>query len=219
MLYEIIGDLLFDRADLPLLRSFAASERTVLRTMLGRGIHSPRTSSAGRLFDAVASIVGLRQRVSFEGQAAMELEFAIGDERTEEAYPFQISNLKTRMDERLIIDWEPMVSGILDDVRRGVPVSRISAQFHNTLAEVIVEVAKRFGEARVVLTGGCFQNQYLTERTVRRLETEGLHPYWHQRVPPNDGGIALGQVVAALRASNEMKNVVEARPSSARAAP
>lgn len=119
----------------------------------------------------------------------------------------------------MIVDWEPMISGILDDVRRDLPVARISAKFHNTLAEVIVEVAKRFGEERVVLTGGCFQNQYLTERTVRRLETEGLRPYWHQRVPPNDGGIALGQVVAALRASKEMKNVVEAQPLSARAAP
>jgi hydrogenase maturation protein HypF len=78
-------------------------------------------------------------------------------------------------------------------------MGEISAKFHNTLAEAIVGVAQRFGERRVVLTGGCFQNRYLAERAVTRLRTEGLQPYWHQRVPPNDGGIALGQVVAALR--------------------
>lgn len=218
VLYEMVGDRLFDRVDLPLLRSFAASERTVLRTMLARGVHSPRTSSAGRLFDAVASIIGLRQRVSFEGQAAMELEFAIGDERTEEAYPFQISYLKSQMDERLVIDWEPMVFEILDDTSKGVAIGTISAKFHNTLAEMIVEVASRVGEERVVLTGGCFQNKYLTERTVRRLETEGLRPYWHQRVPPNDGGIALGQVFAAIRESKEMKNLLSAQPLTVKAA-
>jgi hydrogenase maturation protein HypF len=78
-------------------------------------------------------------------------------------------------------------------------VGEISAKFHNALVEVIVAVARRIGEARVVLSGGCFQNRYLTERAVERLRTEGFQPYWHQRVPPNDGGIALGQVVAARR--------------------
>jgi hydrogenase maturation protein HypF len=201
LLYEMVGDRLFDRVDLPWLRSLSASERTVLRTMVVRGVHSPRTSSAGRLFDAVASIIGLRQRVSFEGQAAMELEFAIGDERTEEAYPFEIRDDAGAIHESplRIIDWEPMMRVILDEVRAGVAAGRISAKFHNTLAEIIVDVARRVGEDRVVLTGGCFQNRYLTERAVRRLEAAGFRPYWHQRVPPNDGGIALGQVFAAMK--------------------
>jgi len=205
LLYEILDDRLFDRDGLFLPRSFSPSERKVLRTMLTRGIHSPRTSSVGRLFDAVSSIVGLRQQVRFEGQAAMELEFAIGGVRTEEAYPFQISNLKFQMDERLIIDWEPMVSGILDDLERSVPVGRISARFHNTLAGIIVDAAERVGEERVVLSGGCFQNKYLSERAVRRLESAGFRPYWHQRIPPNDGGIALGQMFIALRQSEAVK--------------
>ena len=93
-----------------------------------------------------------------------------------------------------------MIEAILSDLKRRVPVARISARFHNALAEAIVAVAKQFGQPRVVLSGGCFQNRYLTERSVRRLQEEGFRPYWHQRVPPNDGGIALGQVVAALRA-------------------
>ena len=92
-----------------------------------------------------------------------------------------------------------MIEAILADVQQGVSVGIISAKFHNALVEGIVAVAKRAGQERVVLSGGCFQNRYLTERAVRRLQAEGFRPYWHQRVPPNDGGIALGQVVAALR--------------------
>jgi hydrogenase maturation protein HypF len=74
----------------------------------------------------------------------------------------------------------------------------ISAKFHNTLVEVIVSVARRVGQPRVALSGGCFQNRYLTERAAARLEAEGFRPYWHQPIPPNDGGIALGQIVATL---------------------
>jgi hydrogenase maturation protein HypF len=92
-----------------------------------------------------------------------------------------------------------MVQEILTDVERNIPIGIISAKFHNALMEGIVAVAKRAGQDRVVLSGGCFQNRYLTEHVVRRLQAEGFRPYWHQRVPPNDGGIALGQVVAALR--------------------
>jgi hydrogenase maturation protein HypF len=92
-----------------------------------------------------------------------------------------------------------MVEAILADLKRGLPISQISAKFHNTLAETIVVVAKQIGQPRVLLSGGCFQNRYLTERSVRHLQEEGFRPYWHQRVPPNDGGISLGQAVAALR--------------------
>jgi hydrogenase maturation protein HypF len=92
-----------------------------------------------------------------------------------------------------------MIKAILADVKDGIQAGIISARFHNALVEAIVAVAKRAGQNRVVLSGGCFQNRYLTERAVRRLQAEGFRPYWHQRVPPNDGGIALGQVIAAQR--------------------
>jgi predicted NodU family carbamoyl transferase len=92
-----------------------------------------------------------------------------------------------------------MIESILADLARGVSVSDISAKFHNALVEAIVTVASRIGAQRVALSGGCFQNRYLTERAVTRLREEGFQPYWHQRVPPNDGGIALGQVAAARR--------------------
>jgi hydrogenase maturation protein HypF len=102
-------------------------------------------------------------------------------------------------DAPLVLDWEPMVKEILSDLNRGVPIGTISAKFHNSLTECIVTVAKHVGEPRVLLSGGCFQNRYLTERTIERLSQEGFQPYWHQRIPPNDGGIAVGQIVAAVR--------------------
>ena len=90
-----------------------------------------------------------------------------------------------------------MVTALLNDMERGTEPAVIAAKFHNGLAEAAVEVARRIGENRVVLSGGCFQNRYLTERVVHRLREEGFKPYWHQRVPPNDGGIALGQIAVA----------------------
>jgi len=175
---------------------------TVIR-MIDRKINCPLISSAGRLFDAVASIAGLRQTIRFEGQAAMELEFAIGAEKTEEAYPFsvleQCRNSQNDLTPVIIVDWEPLIRAVLHDVQILIPLARISRKFHNTMVEIIVSVAKRVAQERVVLSGGCFQNKNLVENAVRRLETEGFKPYWHQRIPPNDGGIALGQLVAASR--------------------
>ncbi len=123
----------------------------------------------------------------------MQLEFAITP-NIDEAYRWNVNG-----NAPCIIDWEPMIRMILDDARDGVPSGMIAAKFHNTLAEMIVDIAARVGESKVVLTGGCFQNRYLTERTVQRLTAAGFRPYWHQRVPPNDGGIALGQIIAAAQ--------------------
>jgi hydrogenase maturation protein HypF len=183
LLYEIFGDQAFD-----------GSEPALLRQMLRKDVRTPRTSSVGRLFDAIASLTGIRNLVSFEGQAAMELEFA-AIEDTNEFYPYSI-----RADKPLIVDWEPMLRTILADVRELLPVGIISARFHNTLAEIIADVAERIGEYQIVLTGGCFQNRYLVERTVRRLNSCGFSAHWHERVPTNDGGISLGQILAAARA-------------------
>jgi hydrogenase maturation protein HypF len=186
--------------------AFSPGELATLKTMLAKKLNSPLTSSAGRLFDAVASLINLRQQIRFEGQAAMEMEFALDGIETNEHYtlspvirrPGRSSGVKAGPSS-LVLDWAPTVEAILADVKAGVATGTISAKFHNALAEGIVAVARRAGQERVVLSGGCFQNRYLTERAVRRLQAEGFRPYWHQRVPPNDGGIALGQVVAALR--------------------
>jgi hydrogenase maturation protein HypF len=211
LLHEISGDKFFEQKKLAAVAAFSPAELATLKTMLAKKLNSPVTTSMGRLFDAVASLINLRQQIRFEGQAAMELEFALDGVETDEAYPVRIADCGLRNTARgdarptktpnseIILDWSPMVEAILADVQRGVSVGIISAKFHNALAEAIVAVAKRAGQNRAMLSGGCFQNRYLTERAVRRLQAEGFRPYWHQRVPPNDGGIALGQVVAALR--------------------
>jgi hydrogenase maturation protein HypF len=202
LLYEMFGEAAFAMADVASVKAFSPAELGPLRTMLARGLNSPLTSSIGRLFDAAASLAGLRQQVRFEGQAAMELEFALEATATAEAYDFPIRPQhapRTAQHGPLLLDWSPIVESILADLKRNLPLAQISARFHNALAEAIVAVAKRVGQERVVLSGGCFQNRSLTERSVQRLQEEGFRPYWHQRVPPNDGGISLGQVVAALR--------------------
>ncbi len=205
LLYEAFGESAFEMCDLAPLRSFNATELRLLKASLKKGLNAHTTSSAGRLFDAVASIAGLRQQARFEGQAAMELEFAVEEFVTDAAYQFQISDDKsqtTNLSARpsTVVDWEPLIVELLNDVRRGVARRVVAAKFHNALTEMIVSVARVMDEERVALSGGCFQNKYLTERTVKRLRAEGFRPYWHQRVPPNDGGIALGQVSAVARA-------------------
>jgi hydrogenase maturation protein HypF len=205
VLYEMFGEAAFGKTGLASLQAFSPTELGPLKTMFARHLNSPQTSSAGRLFDAVASLVGLHQQVHYEGQAALELEFAVeGSQPTTETYPCPLlSAHASRITHHAssILNWSPMIESVLSDLDHRVPLSRIAARFHNALAEAIIAVAKHVGQPRVVLSGGCFQNRYLTERTVQRLQEEGIRPYWHQRIPPNDGGIALGQVVAALRES------------------
>ncbi|MBI3621128.1 MAG: carbamoyltransferase HypF, partial [Nitrospirae bacterium] len=216
LLYEMRGPVLFERDDRVLLQSCPSSDRAVLRSILAGNVHAPRTSSAGRLFDVVASLMGLRQRVSFDGQAAMELEWAAEGERTDETYPFEIGEWRMEdgkqrvtSDEwrvtseqmkppRFIIDWGPMIEAILSESLNGGRVSSIAAKFHNTLIEIILAVARQVGEKRVVLGGGCFQNRILLEGAVRRLRATGFHPFWPHRIPPNDGGLALGQLYVAM---------------------
>ena len=189
LLHETFGEAAWT-LDLPTLAAFSDSELRVLRSMIERKVNAPLTSSAGRLFDAIASIAGIRQVCRHEGQAAMELEFAIGDTSGSGSYPFAIEE----EGETLVFDWRPMVRAI---VAERSAASQTAAKFHNTLVTAGVEIARRVGQPKIVLSGGCFQNKYLTERFIVALRAAGFAPYWHQRVPPNDGGIALGQIVAA----------------------
>jgi len=197
ILREAFGAALEGLDELATLQAFSADERRMLGQMIDRDVRSPRTSSAGRLFDAVASIIGLRQVCRFEGQAAMELEFLTDGIATEASYPFDL----LKCQDGLNVDWAPMIRAIVEDVRGKLCAGLIAVKFHNTLVEMMFHVAKEAGEEKVVLSGGCFQNRYLTERAVLRLQAEGLRPYWHQRVPPNDGGIALGQLAAVALAN------------------
>ena len=191
LLYAAYGEDAFKREELLHALNFTRPELKTLSTMLRRGLNSPLTSSVGRLFDAVAALVGVRQQVRFEGQAAMELEFALEQSMTTEAYPCLLSGE--------VLDWKPMLDALLADIQAKVATGTIAARFHNGLINATLAVAQRVGIKAVALSGGCFQNRYLLEQAIERLHTNGFRPYWHQRVPPNDGGLSLGQVVAALR--------------------
>lgn len=189
LLYEIFGDGAWDFPQL--VAELSEQEKSLLRQMLEKQINAPVTSSVGRLFDAVASLVGLRQASSFEGQAAMELEFT-RRKHIPAAYSFMVTDGLP-----IVVDWAPGILQLVDDVAGGQDAGLVSAKFHNGLVEAAVDVAKKIGELKIVLSGGCFQNRYLTERIVERLREENFRPYWHQRIPPNDGGISAGQCLAA----------------------
>jgi hydrogenase maturation protein HypF len=163
----------------------AIAERPVIAKMLERGVNAPVTTSVGRLFDAVSALAGVAGESRFEGQAAMLLERAIDGLAIAEAYPLSGG------------DWRGLIEAVVRDRRAGVAAGLIAARFHNALVGWIAEVAERAGVRRVAMSGGVFQNGYLVERAAAVLEARGFMVYTHQRVPANDGGIALGQVVLA----------------------
>jgi len=187
LLVAAFGEQALSWDDLAPIRAFGSTERTVLAGATARGTNSPWTTSAGRLFDGVAALAGMGERSAFEGQTAMALEFAV-DPAVRDAYPFDGS------------DWGPLLAAVVDDVRHRVPPGTIAARFHNALVAGIVGVAKQVGCATVALSGGCFQNRVLTEGAAAALTAAGFTVLLHRQVPPNDGGIALGQLaVAAAR--------------------
>ena len=202
LLYALYGEGILARDDLPPLAAFSEPQRTTLATMLRRGVNAPLTSSAGRLFDAVASVLGLCQQASFEGEAAMAVEFAA--DRAHGAAPLPPAVLRESAG-RLIVDWQPMLAALLDARLAGALPEALAAALHEGLVEAIVAVASRVGIPRVVLTGGCFQNARLTEQAVARLRAAGFASYWHHHIPPNDGGLAAGQIAYAARAQIEEK--------------
>ena len=193
VLFELQGERALAEDGIAL-SPFRRSEAPVFAQMLRRSLHVVPTSSAGRLFDAVSSLLGLVHVSDFEGEAAMAVEFAIGPREagaTEPPpYPYRI----VREEDRYVLDWGPMIDALLEERS---DVARAAERFHVTLADGIVEVARRCGEPRVALTGGCFQNRRLTELTLDRLAAAGLQAVWHSRVPPNDGGVSVGQVLYA----------------------
>ena len=203
MLVEAFGAEIINRTELPTLQAFDQQVSRVLLQMITKGVNAPWTSSAGRLFDGIASIIGLRQVIRHEGMAAMEMEFLLGEAGTGPALPSPVPpfDLRRTADGQIVIDWSTFVAAIMSGVHAKVGMPALSRAFHDELIETIIRIAREAGRERIVLSGGCFQNRYLTEGAVRRLREEGLRPYWHQRVPPNDGGIALGQAYAAVHAS------------------
>ena len=188
----------FCNLDLPTVKAIDTEKLTIIGQMISKGINSPPTSSLGRLFDGVAAICGIRQRVNFEGQAAMELEMAaVHDVDTIYDYAWDT-------DGTYRILTEPIIRGVVDDVVNGKSIGKISTRFHRTLICLFTDLCVRIGKERelnrVVLSGGVFQNSILLTGLTRALEKKDFKVFSHQQVPTNDGGIALGQaVVAAAR--------------------
>lgn len=202
LLFEMYGESVAERPDMQ--KAFSPRELDVLIRAMVSKTAGIRTSSIGRLFDAVAFLTDIRHVVRFEGQAAMELEFATHGIESAERYPIDIQ----REDNRWVMNWQPMMDAVLYSISHREPAPIIATAFHNTLIHAAAEMARRIGIDNIVLTGGCFQNRYLLEKLIAVLREAGFHVFWHQRIPPNDGGIAIGQIVAALRTlQNESTHV------------
>jgi len=184
---------------LPFLEEIDARKLSVVLQMMEREINSPRTSSCGRLFDAVAALVGLRGTVNFEAQAAIELEMAARDSGSEAAYPLDLNLHGTTWQ----IGTKPLFDWLLKDIRQQTSVADISRKFHNGLALVFVDAAERIrdrtGLNRVCLSGGCFLNTLLLETTIAEMKERAFQVFFHTEVPAGDGGISLGQAVIAGR--------------------
>jgi hydrogenase maturation protein HypF len=195
ILFATYGTDAIKMSHLPPVASFSANEIKTIETMICHGTNTPITSSMGRLFDGIAAILGIRQHVRHEGQAAMDLENLARKSGDDIVYEMPLK----LHDGKLTVDWRPMLAELIEDLRRELAVENIARRFHNTLAHMAVTVANAAQIEQVALSGGCFQNRLLTETCIDRLRSEGYTPYWHQRVPPNDGGISLGQLVAATR--------------------
>ena len=175
--------------------------------MARSGLNSPLTSSAGRLFDAVAAVLGVRDAINYEGQAAVELE-QLADPAELAGYPAGIEEWEgiggLEEGDQLRVLGADLIRAVVDDIRGGVEPAIVAARFHNGVADAIARTCAilraRTGLGVVALSGGVFQNLLLLDRTATLLEADGFRVLVHGQVPPNDGGISLGQVaVAAAR--------------------
>jgi hydrogenase maturation protein HypF len=184
------------------------SDYHTIETMLERRIHTPPTSSVGRLFDAIAALVGLRDRVSYEGQGAVELEWFATGASPEGFYPFELMSAPAgQSPEPIGIDTRPLIRAVAHDLNRGVDAPRVARRFHTTLASMVAEVCARIrsegGPDAVVLSGGVFLNALLTSEVSERLTADAFRVYRHRLVPPNDGGLSLGQLAVANATSSQ----------------
>jgi hydrogenase maturation protein HypF len=197
-LYQAVGEAAFS-LDHPVARLLKGDDLKLFAQMLRRGINSPLTSSCGRLFDAVAALLGVRHFVSYDGQGAIELEALAESAESKESewYPYHISHTETPRQ----LDFSPMIRGILADFSAGIGTPAIARRFHltvvNAATDLCLLIAESMGVDRVVLSGGVFQNRLLTELVYTALSNRGLSVFTHRLAPPNDGGIALGQAAIA----------------------
>lgn len=187
--------------DLPVLDRMGRAKAETLVAMIEKGVNSPPTSSAGRFFDAAAALVGLRDRNTYEGQAACELE-GIAEPDEKGSYPCRV--IERQRDEEgdvLIVVAKDIIAGLVDNLAAGASAEVCAARFHNSVLDAIIEVVSRLREktglGEVALSGGVWQNARLLAGAIERLAVRGFIVHTHRLVPANDGGVSLGQAVVA----------------------
>ncbi|HER25361.1 MAG TPA: carbamoyltransferase HypF [Candidatus Atribacteria bacterium] len=194
-LYSIFG-LKTKTLDINFLRRMDYAKLSIIEKMINKNINSPLTSSCGRLFDAASSLIGIKDVINYEGQAATELESSCAS-GIKEKYKFRIY----KEGKEFIIDPQEIFVDIIKDLKEGIDKKVIAAKFHNTIAEFTLilcgKIRENTGINKIALSGGVFQNRYLTEKIIFLLEKNDFHVYIQRKVPPNDGGISLGQAVVA----------------------
>ena len=192
-LFKYFGEDL-DYKSLPCFRNVPEKSLAAVREIMLKNINCPLSSGAGRLFDAVSGLLGICLISTFDAEAPMRLE-ALAGHGTETCYPFRMGDT---------VDFSGTLSSIIDDLA-GKELPVISARFHNTIAQVVLEGALRIREEtgidKVVISGGVFQNKYLAEKTIHKLSMSKFKVFANHLVPSNDGGIALGQLVVASKKS------------------
>lgn len=199
-LYSIFGNELW-KLDVNFVKKLDRKKCKILRKMIDEGVNAPLTSSVGRLFDAVASLIGIRDMVNYEGQAAVELEMIMDDRRwtMDEGRKYKYSTKKES--DVYIIDMDETIRGVIKDLRNNISKKIISLKFHNTIVGLIIEMCKKIkkdtGLKEVALGGGVFQNMFLLTNAYNRLKKARFNVYIHEKVPTNDGGLSLGQAVIA----------------------
>ncbi len=176
---------------------FTEKEFDLLIDLLKSGYNSPISSSAGRLFDAVAALIGLTGQNNYPGEAPVLLENLAEKSSTGELLPYCLIENHSAEETKYIFDWEPLIISIIEQLQSRVEPSIIARKFHNSLAEMIGDLATLQNQQIVALTGGCFQNRLLTELTQNSLIKRGFKPIMHSKIPANDGGISVGQAAIA----------------------
>jgi hydrogenase maturation protein HypF len=183
---------------LPPIKVYSNEELNILRQQITANLNAPPTSSMGRLFDAVSALAGVRLKVNYEAQAAIEFEALVDPQETGK-YPFEI--------EAETINPGPVIGAVVKDVQEGVGVGTISAKFHNTVSEMVHQTCHRLREQTkintIALSGGVWQNMVLLQKTLAVLEKDNFDVLIHSKVPTNDGGLALGQAAIAAHRINQ----------------
>jgi hydrogenase maturation protein HypF len=182
------------KKSIPFLEMIEAEKAGLITQLIDKKLNCPESSSAGRLFDAVSALLGLCLHSSFHAEAPMRLEDELDKQETE-SYPFAIA--------QGVISWQAMFHRMLSDLEAGIAAGKIATRFHNTLINIALDICmdmrERYRINKVVLSGGSFQNRYLSERLPQKLRERNFEVFTHQNIPANDGGLALGQLAIAAK--------------------